>query len=101
VIWALDQLIQWRGRTTVFRCANGPEYISHEKLDWVKDRGVHIEFIQPDNPQQNAHVERFNRTLPSCGSANITAHHLRKFMTIPLHGCGVTTITAHTWRWAK
>jgi putative transposase len=33
------------------------------KLDWVKDRGTHIEFIQPGNPQQNAHVERFNRTV--------------------------------------
>ncbi len=26
-------------------------------------RGIRIEYIQPDNPQQNAYVERFNRTV--------------------------------------
>jgi putative transposase len=32
-------------------------------MDWAKDRGIHIEFIQPSNPQQNAYVEQFNRTV--------------------------------------
>jgi putative transposase len=32
-------------------------------MEWAKDRGIHIEFIQPGNPQQNAYVERFNRTV--------------------------------------
>jgi putative transposase len=63
VIRALDQLIQWRGRPSVIRCDNGPEYISQTTMEWAKDRGIHIEFIQPGNPQQNAYVERFNRTV--------------------------------------
>jgi putative transposase len=60
---ALDRLIQWRGRPSVIRCDNGPEYISQATLNWAKDRGIRIEFIQPGNPQQNAYVERFNRTV--------------------------------------
>jgi putative transposase len=32
-------------------------------MDWAKDRGINIESIQPGNPQQNAYVERFNRTM--------------------------------------
>ena len=26
-------------------------------------RGIEVKYIQPDNPQQNAYVERFNRTV--------------------------------------
>jgi len=63
VIRALDQLIQWRGRPSVIRCDNGPECISQTTMQWAKDRGIHIEFIQPGNPQQNAYVERFSRTV--------------------------------------
>ncbi len=63
VIRALNQLIEWRGQPSVIRCDNGPEYISHATIEWAKDRGIHIEFIQPGNPQQNAYVERFNRTV--------------------------------------
>jgi putative transposase len=32
-------------------------------MDWAKDLGIHIEFIQPSNQQQNAYVERFNQTV--------------------------------------
>ena len=32
-------------------------------LSWAEQRGVRIDFIQPGKPQQNAYVERFNRTV--------------------------------------
>ena len=63
VIRALDQLIEWRGQPRIIRCDNGPEYISSQTLAWAKKRGIQIAFIQPGNPQQNAYVERYNRTV--------------------------------------
>lgn len=63
VIRALNQLIEWRGTPSVIRCDNGPEFISHEFTDWAKKLGVRIEYIQPGKPQQNAYIERHNRTI--------------------------------------
>lgn len=63
VIRSLDQIISWRRRPAVIRCDNGPEYISAALQGWANKRGIRIEYIQPGNPQQNAYVERFNRTV--------------------------------------
>ena len=63
VIRALKQLIQWRGKPLVIRSDNGPEYISQIMQDWAAESGIQLHYIQPGNPQQNAYVERFNRTV--------------------------------------
>ena len=63
VIRTLAQIMAWRGKPRVIRCDNGPEYISATLLNWASTRGIHIEHIQPGKPQQNAYVERFNRTV--------------------------------------
>ena len=46
-----------------FPTCYGPEYISGLTLAWAKKRGIKMDFIQPGNPQQNAYVERYNRTV--------------------------------------
>lgn len=63
VIRSLDQVIEWRGKPVAIRCDNGPEYISGALLGWAEKRCIRIDFIQPGKPQQNAYVERFNRTV--------------------------------------
>jgi putative transposase len=63
VIRSLNQIIEWRGKPKIIRCDNGPEYISHQFLAWAEKQGIKIEHIQPGNPQQNAYVERYNRTV--------------------------------------
>jgi len=63
VIRTLTQIMAWRGKPQVIRCDNGPEYISATLLNWANARSIHIEHIQPGKPQQNAYVERFNRTV--------------------------------------
>jgi len=63
VVRALDQLIEWRGTPIRIRCDNGPEYVSERLPQWAKRRGIALEFIQPGKPQQNAYIERYNRTV--------------------------------------
>lgn len=72
VIRSLDRIIEWRGKPLVIRCDNGPEYISAVTLAWAAKRGIRIDFIQPGQPQQNAYVERYNRTV----RYDWLAHHL-------------------------
>ena len=42
---------------------NGPEYVSGLLTAWAEKRGITIEYIQPGKPQQNAYIERDNRTV--------------------------------------
>ena len=63
VIRSLDQAIEWRGKPKCLRCDNGPEYISDLLAAWAKKHDIALMFIQPGNPQQNAYVERYNRTV--------------------------------------
>lgn len=63
VVRALDQHITWRGRPQRIRCDNGPEFIGHVMHAWAKQRHIRFDFIQPGEPQQNAYVERYNRTV--------------------------------------
>jgi putative transposase len=60
---ALDNIIEWRGKPKVLRCDNGPEYISGTLAAWAEKHEITLAFIQPGNPQQNAYIERYNRTV--------------------------------------
>ena len=63
VIRALEQIIEWRGKPLAIRCDNGPENISGTIQRWAEQVGIDFQYIQPGKPQQNAYVERFNRTV--------------------------------------
>ena len=63
VIRALNQIIQWRGKPKQLRCDNGPEYVSKTLANCARENSIEIKFIQPGNPQQNAYIERYNRTV--------------------------------------
>jgi putative transposase len=63
VIRALEQIIDWRGKPMAIRCDNGPEYLSDAITQWAAKHGIALNYIQPGKPQQNAYVERFNRTV--------------------------------------
>ena len=41
----------------------GPELVSSRLMEWVAKHQIYIQHIQPGKPQQNAYVERFNRTV--------------------------------------
>lgn len=62
IVRVLERLSVWRGLPQAIRCDNGPEFISQVFVDWCQDHGIEIRYIQPGKPNQNAFVERFNRT---------------------------------------
>jgi putative transposase len=63
VVRALKQIIELRGRSNVIRCDNRPENISAAIQTWAEQSGIAFQYIQPGKPQQNAYIERFNRTI--------------------------------------
>jgi putative transposase len=72
VIRSLDRIIEWQGKPDAIRCDNGREYVSVVTLSWAARHGIRINFIQPGQPQQNAYVERYKRTV----RYDWLAHHL-------------------------
>ena len=63
VIRSLNRIIEWRGRPESIRVDNGPEYVSGKLLEWAEKRNITLQHIQPGKPQQNAYIERYNRTV--------------------------------------
>ena len=63
VVRALNQIIEWRGKPRSIRVDNGPEYISSTLMIWAAKQGIVLNHIQPGKPQQNAYIERYNRTV--------------------------------------
>jgi putative transposase len=62
VIRFVEQLIEIHGKPAAIRCDNGPELTSYAFTDWCKTKDIALLFIQPGKPDQNAFIERFNRT---------------------------------------
>ena len=63
VIRNLDRIIELWGKPGTIRVDNGPEYISGKLMKWAGKQGVTILHIEPGQPQQNACIERYNRTV--------------------------------------
>ena len=63
VIRTLENVCAWRGYPRGIRCDNGPEFIAESFVAWCVERGITIHYIQPGKPNQNAFIERYNRTL--------------------------------------
>lgn len=47
----------------MIRCDNRPECIAGEWVTWMKQQRTRLEYIQPGKPQQNADIERHNRSV--------------------------------------
>lgn len=63
VIRVLERLGEARGWPAALRMDNGPEFIAQEFVDWCQARSIEMRYIQPGKPDQNAYIERFNRTV--------------------------------------
>jgi putative transposase len=62
VIRVLDELVAVHGRPVSVRVDNGPELLAQVFVDWCAERRITVRYIQPGKPDQNAYIERFNRS---------------------------------------
>lgn len=63
VVRTLEQLKGERGVPEAIRVDNGPEMTSSIFSEWCSENKVRIDYIQPGKPNQNAYIERFNRSF--------------------------------------
>jgi putative transposase len=62
VVRVLNELVALHGRPSAVRIDNGPEFTAQPFVDWCAEHGVATHYIQPGKPDQNAYIERFNRS---------------------------------------
>ena len=62
LIRVLEELIALHGRPAALRMDNGPELTALAFVEWCDERRIARYDIQPGKPDQNAFIERFNRT---------------------------------------
>ena len=58
----LEQIRQERPLPRVLRTDNGPEFLGEAFVSWAREHGMTLRYTQPGKPNQNAYIERFNRT---------------------------------------
>ena len=63
VVETLNQAVKAYGKPACIRVDNGPEFISKEFQKWMHDNEIGWSRIEKGKPQQNCHVERFNKTM--------------------------------------
>jgi putative transposase len=62
VVRVMDRLIEIYGQPDAFRIDNGPELTAQVFVEWCERKGIELRYIQPGKPDQNAYIERFNRS---------------------------------------
>lgn len=62
LVRVFEQLKAERGLPDVVRTDNGPAFLGECFTSWCADNGDFIDYIQPGKPNQNAYIERFNRS---------------------------------------
>ena len=63
VVRELEQIGSARGLPARIRIDNGPEMLAQIFTDWCENNGIELAYIQPGKPNQNAYIERFNRSF--------------------------------------
>jgi transposase InsO family protein len=63
LVRVFEQIKAERVLPDLLRTDNGPEFLGEAFAEWARQNGMAIRYIQPGKPNQNAYIERFNRTL--------------------------------------
>jgi putative transposase len=62
VVRVMQRLIELYGKPKALRLDNGSELTSSAFTEWCSEQRIELRFIQPGKPDQNAFIERFNKT---------------------------------------
>ncbi len=62
VIRVMKQLIEIYGKPAALRLDNGSELTSIAFTEWCEENHIALHFIEPGKPDQNAFIERFNKS---------------------------------------
>ena len=62
LIRVFKQLEEERGLPDMLRTDNGPEFLGSVFTEWCEEHGIFIDYIEPGKPNQNAYIERFNKS---------------------------------------
>lgn len=63
LITVMEQLLEVYGKPQAIRLKNGPEMTSKGFTEWAEHHGIQLLLIQPGKPNQNAFIERFNKSF--------------------------------------
>ncbi len=70
-----DELIDFYGKPQAVRMDNGPEMTPAKFVSWADHQGIELRYIQPGEPNQNALVERFNKSVwQKCSMPGCSIH---------------------------
>jgi transposase InsO family protein len=72
-------------------------YPNETLMAWAEKRGVRLEYIQPGKPQQNAYIERYNRTVRGEWLGQYIFETIEGAKSKQLNGSGLTTTSDPTW----
>jgi putative transposase len=71
VVSVLERLAETRGLPNVITTDNGPEFTGRALDEWAYRKGVHLNFIRPGKPIENAYAESFiGRLRDECLNEN-------------------------------
>jgi putative transposase len=59
----LDGICSQRGKPSIIRSDNGPEFTGKSMLTWAHRHGISLRLIEPGKPNRNAYVESLNGRL--------------------------------------
>ncbi|MBW4708385.1 DDE-type integrase/transposase/recombinase [Roseobacter sp. YSTF-M11] len=76
---------------------NGREYVSGHLQDWAEKAGIRLIYLPPGKPQQNAYVERYNRTARTEWLGRHHCSSMKRYKITLRGGVRHTTTKDQTW----
>ena len=100
-IRVLEQVVACQAQPNAIRLGNGPERITERIITWCAEQAIELRYIyiEPGKPDQNAFIERYNRTYQTEALNTYVFDSVSKCARSVPHGCRSTTKSGFVTRW--